>query len=290
MRLTSEKIQRYILKKYRRQDFYGYQLQKDLAEDGFEIDITRLYRLLKEMEKIGLLTYKWEKSLEGPMKKMYKIGEKGVNELNEILLEAIGTVHSFYGDYLVSIRKKIDVFDLILKPISKKITSSSHIGFFFQTYTPLVGLFFKKIRETFDAQYYCIKPRGIAIEDYPDNVTAINGNYNDIPLKVDHLDALIIIDLPNQSILQSSVNEWSRVMKIGGVLSILTPNIMIKDEIDPISIGEFVEKAEHQIIEKGSVINFMILNQALETHFKEIEINTVVHMSTITSVNNFKKI
>jgi DNA-binding PadR family transcriptional regulator len=286
MRLNTEKIRKSILKNYRHGEFYGYQLQKDLLEDGLDIDITRLYRILNDMSKDELLTTRWVKSEEGPRKKMYKIGKKGVTELNAILLEAIGTVHSFYGDYLLSIRNKFDVFDSILAPINEKIVTVKNIGFLFKKYTPLIGFYFRKIRETFDAQYYCLKPRGVVAEAFPDNVMVLNGEYDDLPLKDNHLDCLILIDLPEKSILPDSVNEWSRVLKKHGILSILTPTVLLKEDLDPMTIGEYVEKAEHTIIEKGTVIDFDMLFDSLAEYFRNIESNNIVHISTITCEKN----
>lgn len=285
MRLNTEKIQNFILKNYRHREFYGYQLQKDLSDDGLDIDITRLYRILNDMSKNGLLDARWMKSREGPKKKMYKIGEKGVKEINDILLDAIHTVHSFYGDYLLSIRKKIDVFDVILTPINEKIVTVKNIGFLFKKYTPLIGFYFRKIIDTFDAQFYCIKPRGTDAEDFPENVMVISGDYNDIPFKDNHLDCLILIDLPEENVLEDSVKEWSRILKKDGVLSILTPSILLKGDLVPMTIGEYVEKTEHAIIEKGNVIDYDRLSYALEEYFRNLVTNSIVHITTLICEN-----
>jgi len=282
MGLNTEKIEKFILKNYRHNEFYGYQLQKDLAHEGLDIDMTRLYRILNEMKKTDLLTSRWVKSRDGPRRKMYELSEHGKVELNNILLEAIHTVHSFYGDYLHSIGNKIDVFNSILAPLVENLGRVENIGIFFKYYTPLNGYYFKKIRDNFDAQYYCIKPRGTVSEEYPDNVIAITGNYDDIPLRMNHLDCLILVDLPNEDILDKSVAEWSRVLKKGGTLTILTPSVLLKENLDPMTIGEFVEKMEHTIIEKSSVIDQSRLNEALESYFTDIEARQIVHISTVT--------
>jgi DNA-binding PadR family transcriptional regulator len=282
MRINTEKIQRFILKNYRHGEFYGYPLQKNLAEDGYEIYISRLYRILNDMNREGLLTSRWTKSKEGPRKKMYTLGEEGQSELNKILLDAIHTVHSFYGDYLLSLRNKVDVFDLIIGPINKKIISPKNIGFLFNSYTPLIGFFFRKIRETFYAHYYCLRPKGIENDEFPENVTVLNGDYHDIPLKGSHLDALILIDLPEKQVLEHSVKEWSRTLNERGVLSILTPSVLLRDELDPMTIGEYVEKTEHHIIEKGTVIDYEQLYDVLIKFFHDVEKNNIVHITTIT--------
>jgi DNA-binding PadR family transcriptional regulator len=282
VKINTDNIHKFILKNYRNREFYGYQLQKTLAEEGYEIDITRLYKILNNMNKEDLLTSRWDKSREGPQKKMYKLGEKGNTELKKILLDAISTVHSFYGDYLFSLRDKVDVFNLVIEPLIKKIVSPKNIGFFYNNYTPLVSFFFLKIRNAFDAQYYFVKPRSIVSEEYSGNVVILNGEYYDVPLRDAYLDALIMIDLPDEEKLNESVKEWSRILKADGVLSILTPSILIKEESDPLSIGDFVEKNEHHIIEKGAIIYYNKLCEALSPFFFDVEENSVVHISVIT--------
>jgi DNA-binding PadR family transcriptional regulator len=282
MRQNAEKFRNYILENFRRGEFYGYQLQKNLSENGFKIDITRLYKILNEMHKEELLTTRWVKSQEGPRKKMYKLSEKGKKELNNILLGAIHTVHSFYGDYLLSLQNTINVFEEIMKPINQKIINPQKLGFIFTSFNPLVNFYLAKIMDSFDCQFFYIIPRTLEIEKYFKNVVILNGEYRDIPLKNDHLDAIIMIDLPHEQYLKESVIEWSRVLKDGGVISILTPSILLKKEIDPMSIGDFVEKTEHHIIEKGEIIELSKLVDNLSPFFSDIKENSVVHISTIT--------
>jgi DNA-binding PadR family transcriptional regulator len=282
MRQNAEKLRNYILENFRREEFYGYQLQKNLSENGSKIDIGRLYKILNDMHKEELLTTRWVKSKEGPRKKMYKLSEKGKKELNNILLGAIHTVHSFYGDYLLSLQNTINVFEEIIKPINQKIINPQKLGFIFTSFNPLVNFYLAKIMDSFDCQFFYIIPRTLEIEKYSKNVVILNGEHQDIPLKNDHLDAIIMIDLPHEQYLKESVIEWSRVLKDGGVISILTPSILLKKEIDPMSIGDFVEKTEHHIIEKGEIIELSKLVDNLSPFFSDIKENSVVHISTLT--------
>ena len=64
---------------------YGYNLLKDLADFGFiegEINISIIYRNLKNMENENLIVYSWLESEEGPSKKVYEITEKGEEKLS----------------------------------------------------------------------------------------------------------------------------------------------------------------------------------------------------------------
>ena len=89
------------------------------------------------------------------------------------------------------------------------------------------------------------------------NLTDLNildGTYNNLPFKNDFLDCLVIIDLPKIDILEESLKEWQRALKSNGRLTILTPTILIEKQKHPMTIGDFVEKHEHEILEGGSHI------------------------------------
>lgn len=63
---------------------YGYVLLNHLAEYGFsqeELNVGSLYRVLRGMEKNGLVSSKWETSNQGPDKRIYEIAEAGKDDL-----------------------------------------------------------------------------------------------------------------------------------------------------------------------------------------------------------------
>jgi DNA-binding PadR family transcriptional regulator len=118
-----------ILKMFRRAAFYGYDVHRRLEQEGTEIEFSRLYRILNEMDEENLLESHWEKSTIGPRKKMYTIGEEGRRKLRKIFLEAVGTVHDFYGDYLLSLYPKIKVFDEIFEWLAKGLQGDEKVGY-----------------------------------------------------------------------------------------------------------------------------------------------------------------
>ena len=87
--------------------------------------------------------------------------------------------------------------------------------------------------------------------------------FNNIPFKDNFFTRLLIFDLPPIGILNDSGIEWQRVINENGRLSILTPSILIQKEIHPMSIGDWVEKFEHQHVEKGSHIELETLKSTI---------------------------
>ncbi len=76
-----------LLALLRREPGYGYNLMSGLQEFGFQpegMDISVLYRALRELESAGLVSGSWneEKSL-GPQRRVYTITPQGEAALSE---------------------------------------------------------------------------------------------------------------------------------------------------------------------------------------------------------------
>jgi DNA-binding PadR family transcriptional regulator len=269
---------------FRNNELYGYDIHRSLRLQGVEIDLSRLYGILNDMRKKGLLNDRWEKSSSGPRKKMYSIAEKGKEERNEILLEAIATVHSFYGEYLQSLAPEINVFSNLIGFLTKGIHGDESLAYlttkYFGIHEMILSILQKMIPE---GSAYLVKPDDLNIKSNLENLTILNGEYNNIPFKNKFIDRLVIIDLPNAEILEESIMEWSRVLKENGGIAIITPTILLEKEIDPMNIGDFVEKYEHQIIEGGEHIDLDILLNNVEKYFKTINKLSAVHMTIINA-------
>jgi hypothetical protein len=111
----------------------------------------------------------------------------------------------------------------------------------------------------------------------------LDGTYDSIPLRDKLIDLLVIIDLPKEDLLNSAGREWHRVINETGKIAICTPTILLQKYEDPLTIGDFVEKYEHEIIEKGEHIDKEILLSQLKKLFQKVEERNIVHMATITA-------
>jgi PadR family transcriptional regulator PadR len=280
-------LKKSILKLFRGKELYGYDINKILADQGIEVDLSRLYAVLNDMRKEGILNDRWEKSSSGPRKKMYKISDKGNEMLNEILLEAIATVHSFYGDYLRSLYPEINVFGEIIGLLSENMKDDENIAYvttkYFDIHELLLGILHK---QNINGTTYLIKPRNLKIETKLEGINILEGSYTDLPFKDNHIHRLLLIDLPGQETINESTKEWHRVLAKEGRLTIITPSILIDKQIHPLSIGDFVEKQEHEVIEHGQHVDREILLSSLEPNFMNIIENESVHMSVITAFSD----
>jgi PadR family transcriptional regulator PadR len=273
-------LKQIILKLFGNREFYGYEVHKVLLLEDVEVEISRLYRVLNEMRREELLESRWEKSRIGPRKRVYQLGKKGREELNNILVDAIKTVHGFYGAYLMSLLPQINVFDDVVRSFTDGLKGNENVVYVISKHSRMNEFLISNIqRKLPQAKIFLVKPGSLELGLNLDNLFLFDGFYNDIPLKTDFADCMIVIDLPKKEYLERALKEWRRVLNSNGKLAILTPTILLEKYEDPLTIGNFIEKHEHETIEKGEHIDKNILEGHVKQYFNTIEEETIVHMT-----------
>lgn len=261
-------------------EFYGYDVHKKLLSEGVKIEISRLYRVLNEMKREGLLQSRWEKSQLGPRKRIYRLGNKGREELDNLLLEAIKTVHSFYGKYLMALPSKFNPIDTVCNLLTNKMKGTRNIGYVCSNFSPIHERMIHTLHDKVpEGNIYLVKPRSVIVKLKIDNLLFLDGAYDNIPMKDGYFDLLVVIDLPKEEELETVIREFHRVSRQKGRLGILTPRVLLHKYEDPLTIGEFVEKYEHEKIERGEHVDKEILQALLKKRFKRVEEKQIVHIS-----------
>jgi PadR family transcriptional regulator PadR len=282
--LRTDDLKKAILLMLRNNELYGYDINRRLAQQDMSSNISRLYGILNEMQKDRLLMDRWERSKEGPRKKMYSLTDKGREALDEILLAAISTVHLFYGDYLRSLFPKVDVFGNILNVLTEGMEQGDNLGYISNSFSGINQVLLKSLHaKNPSGKLYLIKPDSLGLNTDLENANVFDGTYNDLPFKDDFIDRLIVIGVPTPETLVESTKEWRRVIKEGGRLTIVTPTILIQEHEEPMTIGDYVEKHEHQVIEKGSLIDHELFMSSLRDNFSEVVEREATHMTFITA-------
>ncbi|BES64940.1 hypothetical protein SANA_13790 [Gottschalkiaceae bacterium SANA] len=76
---------------------------------GNRLDTAVIYRKLSEMEKTGCITSQWVESEAGPKKKVYKITEHGMEQLQEFKVDierSMATLNCFLKSYENEVMKE----------------------------------------------------------------------------------------------------------------------------------------------------------------------------------------
>ena len=278
--MRTEDLIETILKLSRGREFYGYEIHKKLSSEGADVEVSRFYRVLATMLKEGFLESRWEKSPSGPKKRVYRLAEKGRNELNKILLESIQTIHDFYADYILNLPSEADVFDRIYSPLVRKLTGRKNIGCMITSeYSPMhermIGSLHGKVPQ---GKIYIVRPSSLAVEPKLDDITLLDGG-PDVPLKDGYLDLLVVTEIPRSDLLQTAVREWHRVLNQKGTLGILAPTVTLRKYKDPLTIGDFIEKYEHETTQRGEPVDSGYLRRVLAKLFQDVEERQIVHMT-----------
>jgi DNA-binding PadR family transcriptional regulator len=278
--MRTEDLKRIILRMFGSREFYGYEVHKELASEKIDVGISRLYRVLTEMLRDGLLEGRWEKGQRGPRKRVYRIGEKGLKKREKILLAAIETVHEFYSEYLLNLPAETNVLSSIYKLLSSNVDGKGDIACISSEYSVMHEKMLRGLHdEVPQAKIYFVKPASLALGLNLDNLWFLNGTYESIPLRDSYVDLLIVMEVPEKDSIEKSLKEWHRVLKQYGKLAIVTPTILIRKYSDPLSIGNFVEKYEHEAVAKGEYMHAEALRELLQKLFHRVEEKQIVHMT-----------
>ena len=130
-------------------------------------------------------------------------------------------------------------------------------------------------------EVYFIKPASLDIDLNIENLSCLDGTYQNIPLKNSHLDALLVVDVPSKKLIKNSVKEWHRAIRRKGRLGIITPTALINKIEDPLTIGDFMEKYEHEAMEGNEKVDRESLQTTLRESFQKIEARKIASMTLI---------
>jgi len=94
----------YLIKK---SPSYGYQLTEDIGDLPFPgpiPDSAAVYRMLRDLEKSGLVRSEWEHGEVGPSKRVYSITSRGEERL-DVWVQALGERVKMLKDFISLCRK-----------------------------------------------------------------------------------------------------------------------------------------------------------------------------------------
>lgn len=277
--MKTEELKKAILMNHGDRKFYGYEVCKSTKP---KIELSRLYRILGDMTREQLLEIHWEKSPRGPKRKVYQISNKGRQELNRILLESIDIVHRFYEKYIENLPPHINVFESYARLAAEKTQEHSRIGYITRRNSPMhEGILATLRKKTAQGELYLIKPESIevTISDRIEGLIIFSGDLDNISLKNEYLDLLVVVDLPSRSQCTEAIGELHRVLKRGGRLFLLVPTILVAKCRDPLTLGDFIEICEHQYVSRSDRIDKNSLIKDMKRYFGQIKKTRISYMT-----------
>ena len=206
--MRTKELKQFILSSFGSREFYGYEVHKALGLQEIKIGTSRLYRILDAMKEDGLLQDRWEKSSSGPQKRIYYLSIEGKAERENLLLEAIDTVHRFYLEYLLSLPPESDVFKKMSKLISNKLKKDGVMA----CIAPKSSVHLEQVLAELrigspDGSAYFIHPFYSDKKFSIDGWESLDGSHGSIPLKKDYLDLLFIVGFPPKGFIDHCFSE-----------------------------------------------------------------------------------
>lgn len=282
--VRSQDLKKNILEMFRGKEFYGYEIHKKLASEGVTVEISRLYRILNEMLREHLLQSRWQKSQFGPEKRVYRLSGKGREELSRIFLDAIETIKAFYGEYLLGLPSKINVFDNVCRLLGEELMDQRIIVYIVHEYSAMhermICCLISKVRR---GKIYLVKPRSVELYRRLDNLFFLDGSYVEVPLKDGYADLIVVANIPENDLVETALREWDRVLKESGRLVILMPTVFVREYEDPLTISDFIEKHEYEALELGKRANKKAFRALLENFFRKVEETEIVNMTIFSA-------
>jgi len=280
--MRTEDLKNMILRMFGHKKFYGYEIHKKLASENIKIEISRLYRVLNEMMKGKLLEGRWEKSQMGPRKRVYSLGNMGRKKLDKMFLDAIKTVHSFYGKYLATLPSEVNPVDIICRMLTDELEGPVNVAYVASKYSRMHERMVHELHNRIpQGTIHFVKPKSMQMELNLDHLLFLKGSHDSVPMKDGYFDLLLAIDLPERETVQAMLQESHRVIKQNGTLAILTPTVLIQKYKDPMTIGDFMERFEHEATESNKQIDYKLLQELLKNLFKKVEERKIVHVSLL---------
>jgi DNA-binding PadR family transcriptional regulator len=279
--MRTDVLKRNIIQMFNENEIHGYDIAKKLAEKSEEIELSRLYRVLNDMAKEGLLIGRWEKSNRGPRKKLYSLDKKGNEEKERILLEAIEIVHDHYDKYIMGLPPEFSVFEILVDKITKGVTGSPNIVYI----TPFFASIHQRMIITIlehlpESNIYLIMPRHEEVPISSPRLVQMEGFYTDIPLKQNFSDIVFITGVPPVNMLDKAIVEWKRSLKEGGKVAIVTPKILLEETHHPMPIGKFIENREHTATKKFDFPGLEEFETKLTSEFDSFTKYNIIHLTT----------
>ncbi len=278
--MKKRELKRSIIRMIRSGDMYGYEIQRLLASQGEKLQLSYLYKTLKEMSQEGILRSQLQPGEEGPQRRQYRLTAKGQKELGKIFGEATELVHDFYEEYVASLPPQFfsEKFELMMGEAYGGRKSVALI--ISEPLTRLHKLILDRLRGRKGGERtYLIKPSHITADPQLVDVTTLDGNFEDIPMKDKSLDAIVAVDIQDAANLELCCRELRRVLRTGGIMVACCPFLGLGGAAEPLEVGEYMKRAKY-VLSGRPYLNKEIVKEALAKDFDYVD---VANMSFMTA-------
>ena len=265
----------------------GYDIYREMLAKGVQIRPNYAYMILTEMRSKGLLSARWVESQRGPRRHLYSLSEKGREEFRQMLRDSLTVMMDAYvqanlkardgADHANSIKSSFDRYGVPHPGRGDRVVIAT------PPFDPLIclPLGFRVMSEIFpSSSIVVVKPPGVRFYDDRPNVTFLDGQRHDMPLKDGFADYLMLEGFPREASVKDTIRECARVLKENGHFILRVPKVMTEEQTPKFTnFAEFTMKQYYDVLEQDRKLSLENLRILLSEYFekqKEAEIRGIV--------------
>lgn len=274
--MRKENLQKLILEILDKEETHGYEINEQLASRGIKPHLSYLYRVLADLEKEGYIESSKVKSNFGPEKKIYRLRKKGTEELDQELKKAVGIIHVKYMEYL----QGLPPHKSVLQKLQLLLDTNAGKGEEILLIAPKIfhDWMASKLCERFkEGNVYLVKPKSVKVNLKYSNLRVLDTSVEKLFLKDNFVDTLRVHGEPKNFTI--ALKEFHRVLRTEGTLALIVPYFQLNEENSPLTLGEFVEKVEHEQSKEGEPrLDYKNIEPMLLHYFRKVKSYRLAHL------------
>lgn len=247
---SRERVCNHVLLLLDRKPCHGYEIRQLLEPMVGEVEVTKLYRWLRDMEKDGLVECDEHKGPFGPTRRVYRLGERGERQIRLVLRDAMATLLHFYDAFRQFSMQETMPLSAGTPPAQVQgLVLACIVSPFMASLPDLIGVFSSRLR----TQVIHVVGVSDPWERAGIRTTVIAGNPWDISCSNSKYEELWLFGMPSRELLPSTVVEAKRVLIPGGVFRLVAPFAFFDEPQSPTLEAFFRMTASHLFPELGVV-------------------------------------
>ncbi|NWF95983.1 MAG: PadR family transcriptional regulator [Candidatus Thorarchaeota archaeon] len=244
---------------------HGYEIRRRLQPLLGDIEITRLYRILKQMEEEGLIVCSETEGPHGPSRRVYSKGEKGERYLRRLLRDSMRTIFHFYeafSDHMLE-RSMQDTVREELHPCSGKILVCN-----LSPYVSVGDSTLNLIRERAGESGLYVVGDTLLWEQSGVKCGSVKGEPWDLSVRSNSFAEYWLLGTPPRAMLPGTICEAKRVLIEDGVFH-LNAGLVFLNEVVDAGLESFIKNTAVMLFPELGVVDGEEICEILGSQFSK---------------------
>jgi hypothetical protein len=227
------------------------------------------------------------KSALGPERKVYRLGKKGTEKLDQELKEAVKTIHVKYMQYLAKLPPEKSAIRKLQRLLDSQVSRGDTIlvvapKVFYDWMISSLG------NVLGDGKIYLIKPQSVKPSIECANFIVLDTPVENISLKDNFVNAVRVHGEPEN--VRQAMKELHRILRKDGSLAFIVSYFHLNKDNYPLTMGEFVEKVEHEVLEENKTkLDYASAESLLSRYFRKVKCHRLAHLAIFVAKGKIYK-